>query len=166
VSWSADGGGQADISRGSASGLSPHSHLTDSLFLLWEDVIVILIVGSFNHAFTVVTCLRFCLLSLRTRLLILLTNGIIEALRQLFLSCLETVYARALFIGWSTKQHYCEQREHEGDVHNNTSREKFQGDVHHTPMNIDQWFLEISLTVTPAGVFLLCQRVRLSTVCS
>ena len=66
------------------------------LFFLWEDVIFIRSLGSFNLAFTLLADLRFCLLSLRTRLLILLANGITEALLQLFLSRLETVYAWAL----------------------------------------------------------------------
>jgi hypothetical protein len=41
--------------------------------------------------------LRCCLLSLRTRILILLADGILEALLQLFLSCRETFYT-ALFV--------------------------------------------------------------------
>jgi hypothetical protein len=54
---------------------------------------VILTCGSFNHALTVLTHLRFYLLSLRTRHLILLANGMTESLLELFLNCLETVYA-------------------------------------------------------------------------
>ena len=53
---------------------------------------------SFTLALTILAGLRFCLLSLRTRILILLANGITEALLQLFLSCLETVYAKALCV--------------------------------------------------------------------
>src|SRR4249920_3941928 len=83
---------------------APRSHLTDLLFLLWEDVSVIANVGPFNHARSVLTHLRFGLLSLRTRLLILLANGMTEALRQLVLSCLETVCARVLCVAWSAKQ--------------------------------------------------------------
>ena len=52
----------------------------DSLFLLWEAVRSIRILGSFNLAFTLLAGLRFCLLSLRTRFLILLANGVTEAL--------------------------------------------------------------------------------------
>lgn len=82
----------------------PLSHLTDPLFLLWEDFIPICTLVSFNLALTVLADLRFCLLFLPTRILILLANGIIEALFQLFLSCLETVYARALCVGWNARK--------------------------------------------------------------
>ena len=60
--------------------------------------------GSFDLALTVLAGLRFCLLSLRTRILILLADGIIEAVLQLFLSCLETVYAGALCVDWNAKK--------------------------------------------------------------
>ena len=83
---------------------APRSHPTDPLFLLWQDVGVSLNVGPFNHALTVLANLRFCLLPLRTRTLILLANGIIEALFQLCLSCLDTVFARVLCIDWSAKK--------------------------------------------------------------
>ena len=83
---------------------APPFHLTDPLFLLWEDFISIFTLVSFNLAFTVLADLRFCLLSLRTRLLILLANGIIEALLQLFLGCLETVYAWVLCVDRSAKK--------------------------------------------------------------
>ena len=59
-------------------------HLTDPLFLLWEVVIPIFTLVSFTLALTILAGLRFCLLSLRTRILILLANGITEALLQLF----------------------------------------------------------------------------------
>lgn len=75
---------------------APSSPRTDPLLLLWEDVIVILTCGFFNHALSVLTRLRFGQLSLRTRVLILVANGLTEALLQVFLSCLETVYARVL----------------------------------------------------------------------
>lgn len=122
--------------------------LTDPLFLLREDVIVILTYGPFNLALTTLAGRRFCLLSLRTRILILLANGITEALLQLFLSCLETVYARALCEYRSAKQQDWEQRERECDVHNNTSRDKCRGHVHSVPMNPTQWFLGITLNVS------------------
>ena len=127
---------------------------------------MILTCGSFNHALSVLTHFRVGQMSLRTRILILVANGFTEALLQLSLSCLQTVYARVLCIGWSTEQQDCVQPEHDCDVHNNTSRKKFRSDDYRTRMNIDQWFLEISLTVTPAGVLLLCRTERLSTVCS
>jgi hypothetical protein len=60
----------------------------DPLLLLWEDFISNFILVSFNLALTVLADLRFSLLSLPTRILILLANGIGEALLQLFLSCL------------------------------------------------------------------------------
>ena len=126
---------------------APLSHLTDPIFLLWEDVIFILTFGPFNLALTTLAGLRFCLLSLRTRILILLANGITEALLQLFLSCLETVYAKALCEYRSAKQQDWEQRKRECDVHNNTSCDKCRGHIHSVPMNPTQWFLGIMLNV-------------------
>src|SRR4029078_11564719 len=73
-------------------------------FFLREDVGTILNLGPFNHARSVLAHFRFFLLSLRTRFLILMANGMNEALRQLVLSCLETVCARVLCVAWSTKQ--------------------------------------------------------------
>jgi len=123
-------------------------HLTDPLFLLWEDFISIFTLVSFTLALTILAGLRFCLLSLRTRILILLANGITEALLQLFLSCLETVYAKALCVDRSAKQQDWEQRKRECDVHNNTSRDKYRGHIHSVPMNPTQWFLGITLNVS------------------
>ena len=48
--------------------------------LLWEAVRSIRILGPFNLAFTLLAGLRFCLLSLRTRFLNLLANGVTEAM--------------------------------------------------------------------------------------
>lgn len=59
---------------------------------------MILTCGPFNHALTVITHLRLCLLSLRTRILILLANDLTEALIQMFLNCLEAIDARVLCI--------------------------------------------------------------------
>lgn len=101
------------LSRSVCAERAPRAHLTDSLLLLGEDVLVILNVGPFNHARSVLTHRRFCLLSLRTRVLVLLANRITEALLQLVLSCLETVCARVLCIAWSAKQQDCEQRTRE-----------------------------------------------------
>lgn len=126
----------------------PPIHLTDPLFLLWEDFISIFTLVSFTLALTILAGLRFCLLSLRTRILILLANGITEALLQLFLSCLETVYAKALCVDRSAKQQDWEQRKRECDVHNNTSRDKYRGHIHSVPMNPTQWFLGITLNVS------------------
>lgn len=114
------------------------SHLTDPLFLLWEDIIFILTFGSFNLALTILAGLRFCLLFLRTRILILLANGIIEALLQLFLNCLETVYAKAGCEYRSSQQQDWEQRERECDVHHDTSREKCRGHIQSVLMNTAQ----------------------------
>jgi hypothetical protein len=83
---------------------APPFHLTDPLFLLWEDFISIFTLVSFNLALTVLTVLRLCFLSLCTRLLILLADGSLEALLQLFLRCLETVYAKALCVYRSVKK--------------------------------------------------------------
>lgn len=123
-------------------------HLTDPLFLLWEDFISIYTLVSFTLALTSLAGLRFCLLSLRTRILILLANGITEALLQLFLRCLETVYAKALCEYRSAKQQDWEQHKGECDVHNNTSRDKYRGHIHSVPMNPTQWFLGITLNVS------------------
>lgn len=78
---------------------TPYSLRTDQLRLLWEDGIVILTRGSFSHALTVLTHLPFDQLPLLTRILILLAHGLTEAMLQLFLHCLATVYARVLCIG-------------------------------------------------------------------
>lgn len=60
---------------------------------------MILTCGSFNHALTVITHLRLCLLSFRTRIPILLANDLTEALIQMFLNCLEAIDARVMCIG-------------------------------------------------------------------
>jgi len=127
---------------------APPIHLTDPLFLLWEDFISIYTLVSFTLALTILAGLRFCLLSLRTRILILLANGITEALLQLFLSRLETVYAKALCEYRSAKQQDWEQHKRECDVHSNTSRDKYRGHIHSVPMNPTQWFLRITLNVS------------------
>jgi hypothetical protein len=76
----------ASLENGACGERASPVHLTAPLFLLWEDLRLVLGLGSFNLAFTLLADLHFCLLSLRTGLLILLTNGIIEALFQLVLS--------------------------------------------------------------------------------
>ena len=86
----------ASLENGACGERAPPFHLTAPLFLLWEDVISTRSLGSFHLAFTLLADLCFCLLSLRTRLLILLANGSIEAVFQLVLSGLETVYAKVL----------------------------------------------------------------------
>ena len=65
---------------------TPRSRLADPLFLLCQDVSVSLNVGPFDHARSALTHLRFGLLSFHTGFLILLANGMTEALRQLVLS--------------------------------------------------------------------------------
>ena len=100
------GGDHADISSERAYEVGePHFLTSRTLYCFCqEDFIFIFILVSFNLALTVLPDLRFCLLSIRIRSLILLANGITEALLQLFLSCLETVYARVLCVAWSAKQ--------------------------------------------------------------
>ena len=73
---------------------TPYSTRTDPLFLLWEDVIVIVTCGSFNHALIVLTHVRFGQVPLRTRLLILVAHGLTEALLQPVLNCLKTDFHR------------------------------------------------------------------------
>src|ERR1051325_2560169 len=99
-------------------------------FFLREDVGKILNLGPFNHARSVLAHFRFFLLSLRTRFLILMANGMSEALRQLVLSCLETVCASVLCIAWSAKQQDREQREREPNVHDKTSHVACRGHVY------------------------------------
>lgn len=79
---------------------------------------------SFNRALTVLADFRSCFLFLRTRLLVLLADGILKALFQLALRGLETVYANALCIDWSTKKQEWEQHEREFYVHDRTSRKQ------------------------------------------
>jgi hypothetical protein len=105
--------------------------------------------GPFHLARATLAGFGFVLLSLRARFLILLANGISEALLQLYLGFLETVYARALSKYRRAEQHDREQRERESEVHNHTSCEKCQGQIHRMPMNSVQWFIEISMNVLP-----------------
>jgi hypothetical protein len=86
----------ASLENGACGERASPVHLTNQLLLLWEDVRLVRGLGSFNLAFALLANLSFCLLSLRTRFLILLANGIIKTLFQLGLSGLETVYAKVL----------------------------------------------------------------------
>lgn len=76
----------ASLENGACGERASPVHLTAPLLFLWEDLRLVRGLGSFNLAFTLLADLGFCLLSLRARLLILLANGITEALFQLVLS--------------------------------------------------------------------------------
>ena len=67
------------------------------LIMCWKAFIFIpTLRRPFNFALTLFAGLRPCFLSLRTRSLTLMANGLIEALFQLVLSGLKTLQAKAL----------------------------------------------------------------------
>jgi len=75
-----------------ARNIFQHRLVFEALFLLREEVTFPAALRPFNFTFTVIATLHSSVLLLQTRLFVLLTNGRIKALFQLFLSRLKTLH--------------------------------------------------------------------------